>query len=261
MRARTLRNEGIREEVLDLLDDILEDSVQAVCDEKAKPIEWNLEQLTERFKFLTGKDLSFPSDLELSPQAIFDFVREQGHALYHDHAERQSGKLAGLSEIGVSPQLNRGAIEDGTKIGFEFIEQDTVLEAVDYFWRHHLQEMDYLREGIGLRGWAQKNPLYEYQREGFILFQSMLAEMKESVIRRLMYHDVPSVEQVVAHIEEEKRKHAEREKQMQLVHGSDVESAEEGAAADPSAGGQRLPDDERARLEAQRKARRKASKR
>ncbi len=262
MRARTLRNQGIRDEVVDLLDDLLEDAVQAVCDDKVKALEWNLGQLTERFKFLTGRELSLPSDLELSPQAIFDYVRDQGHSLYREHADRQSAKLAGLSEIGVSPQLNRGAVDDGTKVGFEFIEQDTILEAVDYFWRHHLQEMDYLREGIGLRGWAQKNPLYEYQREGFIVFQSMLAEMKESVIRRLMYHDVPSVEQVVAHIEEEKRKHAEREKQMQLVHGSDVEAAEGGAEPEQgSAGGQRLPEDERARLEAQRKARRKASKR
>lgn len=86
-----------------------------------------------------------------------------------------------------------------------------------------MQEMDYLREGIGLRGYAQKNPLHEYQKEGFVLFQAMLEEMKTNAVRRLMYHDVPAVEQVVAHIEEERRRHAEREKQMQLTHGTEVE--------------------------------------
>ena len=265
MRSRTLRNEGVREEVLDLVDDILEQSVQDVCDEKAKPMDWNLGALAERFAFLTGQAFSFPSELALTPQAVFDALRGRARELYAEHAARQDARLAGLSEIGVAPQLNRGAVEAGTRIGFEFIEQDTMLEAVDYFWRHHLQEMDYLREGIGLRGWAQKNPLYEYQREGFILFQSMLSEMKESVIRRLMYHDVPSVEQVVAHVEEERRKHAEREKQMQLVHGPEVEEAgaptEELAAGAESQADAKLPESERARLEAQRKARRKASKR
>jgi preprotein translocase subunit SecA len=126
---------------------------------------------------------------------------------------------------------------------------------VDYFWRHHLQEMDHLREGIGLRGYAQKNPLYEYQREGFVLFQNMLAEMKESVIRRLCYHDVPPVEEVIKHIEEERRKHEERQQQMQLTHGGEEESAEAEEELD------KLPESERARLDAQRKARRKANKR
>jgi preprotein translocase subunit SecA len=177
--------------------------------------------------------------------------------MYAEHAEHQGQKLQGLREIGVSPQLNRGSIGVDGPIGFEVIEQDTILEAVDYYWRHHLQEMDHLREGIGLRGYAQKNPLYEYQREGFVLFQQMLEELMESVVRRLCYHDVPPVEEVIKHIEEERRKHEARQQQMQLMHGNSVEGAEEsaGEASDDS------PDSERARLEAQRKARRKANRR
>jgi preprotein translocase subunit SecA len=261
MRAKTLRNEGIRDEVFDILDDLIEDSVQSVCDERTRPIDWDLSKLSERFQFITGRPFEFPADLALTPQTIFDALRDAARKLYEEHAARQDEKLAGLSEIGVAPQLNRGAFEEGTKIGFEFIEQDAMLESVDYFWRHHLQEMDYLREGIGLRGWAQKNPLYEYQREGFILFQAMLAEMKESVIRRLMYHDVPSVEQVRVHIEEERRKHEEREKQMQLVHGGELEEGGQPTEEISQDEDRRAPQDERARLEAQRKARRKAAKR
>ena len=195
--------------------------------------------------------------MPLDHQQIFDALRTEAREIYKAHAEEQSTKLAGLKEIGVSPQLNRGVIGEGAPAGFELIEQDTMLEAADYFWKHHLQEMDYLREGIGLRGYAQKNPLYEYQREGFILFQQMLEEMKESILRRLFYHAVPSPEEVIKHIEEERRKHAELEKQMQLTHGDDLE---EGGAPVESTGDKSL-DDERARLEAQKKARRKASKR
>jgi preprotein translocase subunit SecA len=256
-RARILRNEGIREEVLDMLDDLLETAVTFVCDERIKPIEWDLDKLKERFKFLTSRDLELPSDLAIERQAIFDFLREQAHSIYKAHADQQSAKLQGLTEIGVAPQINRGLMGRDTPVGFEVIEQDTMLEAVDYFWRHHLQEMDHLREGIGLRGYAQKNPLYEYQKEGFVLFQQMLEEMKESVIRRLYYHDVPSVEEVVQHLEEERKRREAMEKQMQLVHGGGEEEEE---SAEEQAENSKLPDDERARLEAQKKARRKAAR-
>jgi preprotein translocase subunit SecA len=117
--------------------------------------------------------------------------------------------------------------------------------------------MDHLREGIGLRGYAQKNPLHEYQKEGFVLFQQMLEEMKESVVRKLFYYEVPKVEDVIAHFEEERRRHEEREKQMTLMHGSEEESDESSSEAAAGKAISKSPDDQRARLEAQRKERRK----
>jgi preprotein translocase subunit SecA len=257
LRNRALKNDHIREEVLDMIDDLLEAAVTRCCDERVKPVDWPLEELTQRFEFLFGRKFAFPSDMLLDRQAIFDALRTSARAMYTEHVAVQSGKLQGLQQIGVSPQLNRGFVGEGVAVGFELIEQDTLLEGVDYFWRHHLQEMDHLREGIGLRGYAQKNPLYEYQKEGFVLFQQMLEELKESVVRRLCYHDVPPVEEVIKHIEEERRKHAERESQMKMVHGSDVEGVDEGGDEEPAEG----TTGERGRLEAQRKARRKANRR
>jgi preprotein translocase subunit SecA len=257
LRSRILRNERIREEAFEIIDDIFESAITAVCDERIKPIDWDLSKLVEKFTYITGREFSFPENMTLDHQQIFDALRTEAREIYKVHAEEQSAKLAGLKEIGVSPQLNRGMIGEGAPVGFELIEQDSMLEAADYFWKHHLQEMDYLREGIGLRGYAQKNPLYEYQREGFILFQQMLEEMKESILRRLFYHAVPSPEEVIKHIEEERRRHAELEQQMQLTHGEDLE--ESGAPVEST--GDKSLDDERARLEAQKKARRKAAKR
>jgi preprotein translocase subunit SecA len=257
LRSRILKNEEIRQEVLDMFDDLLEASVTQVCEERVKPIEWPLEKLSERYQYLFGLPFEFPTDIALTHQTIFDALRSAAREFYSAHVSAQTEKLQGLREIGVAPQLNRGAIGADAAVGFELIEQDTLLEAVDYFWRHHLQEMDHLREGIGLRGYAQKNPLYEYQKEGFVLFQQMLEEMKESVVRRLCYHEVPPVEEVIKHIQEERRRHEERQRQMKLVHGGDVEASDEGASDDESfaTGG------DRSKLEAQRKARRKANKR
>lgn len=263
LRSRILRNEHIRDQVFDIIDDLFESAVTSVCDEAVKPMEWDLSKLSERFNFITGREFSFSEDLRLDHQDIFDALRNKAREIYIAHANEQSAKLVGLNEIGVSPQLNRGFMEEGTPVGFELIEQDTMLEAVDFFWRHHLQEMDHLREGIYLRGFAQKNPLYEYQKEGFVLFQQMLEEMKESALRRLFYHAVPSAQEVIAHIQEERRLHAEREKQMQLGHGQTIEEeAAQIVSGEVNVEDEaKSADDERSRIEAQRKARRKASKR
>jgi preprotein translocase subunit SecA len=231
LRGRILRNQDIRGEILDMIDDLLESAVIELCDEKVKPIEWPLDRLSERYQFLFAREFSFPSDIELSHQSLFDVLRTAARDFYRAHAEAQSQKLRGLREIGVAPQLNRESNSADTVIGFELIEQDNLLEALDLFWRHHLQEMDYLREGIGLRGYAQKNPLHEYQKEGFELFKQMREELKESVVRRLCYHEVPPVEEVIKHIELERAKHAERERQMKLVHGGEVESVSKGNGA------------------------------
>jgi preprotein translocase subunit SecA len=257
LRSRVLRNESIREEIFEMIDDLVETSIVDKCDERVKPVEWPIAELSERFEYLFGQKFEFQSDIQLTHQAIFDALRNAARDLYQRHVDSQTEKLLGLREIGVSPQLNRGSLDGDAVLGFELIEQDTLLEAVDYFWRHHLQEMDHLREGIGLRGYGQKNPLHEYQKEGFVIFQQMLIELKESVVRRLCYHDVPPVEEVIKHIEQERARHEERERQMKMVHGSDVGASQDAEDSDEPAN----QSDERAKLEAQRKARRKASKR
>jgi preprotein translocase subunit SecA len=239
LRARILRNEGVRDEVLETLDDLLESAVTSVCDERMRPAEWDLHPLAERFEFLTGRRLSIPHEIERTHQVVFDLLRKEAHEIYRSHVGTLDDKLTGLSGIGVTPRLNRtseaGPSAQGGTVGFELIEQDTMLEAVDYFWRHHLQDMDHLREGIGLRGYAQKNPLYEYQKEGFVLFQQMLEEMKESVVRKLFYYDVPRVEDVIAHFEAERQQHEQRQREMTLTHGTVPEDEQQGAA--PQGGG------------------------
>ncbi|MGO1311840.1 MAG: preprotein translocase subunit SecA, partial [Brevibacterium aurantiacum] len=63
------------------------------------------------------------------------------------------------------------------------LERRVVLSVIDKRWREHLYEMDYLKNGIGLRAMAQKDPLVEYQREGFDMFKTMQDGIKEDVVR------------------------------------------------------------------------------
>ncbi|MDO5700722.1 MAG: preprotein translocase subunit SecA [Bowdeniella nasicola] len=75
------------------------------------------------------------------------------------------------------------------------LERRVVLTVVDQKWREHLYEMDYLKEGIGLRAMAQRDPLVEYRKEGYDLFQSMEEAIKEDVVRYLFFLQVTSEEE------------------------------------------------------------------
>jgi len=79
------------------------------------------------------------------------------------------------------------------------LERRVVLSVLDRKWREHLYEMDYLRDGIGLRAWAQRDPLVEYQREGFDMFAEMMAGIKEESVGSLFNLQVqlqePTVEE------------------------------------------------------------------
>jgi preprotein translocase subunit SecA len=94
------------------------------------------------------------------------------------------------------------------KIGNELLQQverQIILNAIDTAWRSHLYEMDYLQEGIGLRAMAQRDPLVEYQNEGFHLFTSMLEQIKENVVHMFLNLNINIQEDIKA-IESESEK-------------------------------------------------------
>jgi len=252
LRSKILHNEDIRSEIKEALEDILEEEVLSVCDEKQRPTEWNLDQVKERYQFITRQPLELPGDLELDPQKIFDFVREQGWQLYLERVEALNKKLKALDDLPINLRISQ---DPNKPFDFSTVEQDNFLETLDHLWNQHIQEMEQLREGIGLRGYGQKNPKHEYQREGFIVFQRMLAAMKENVLRRLFYYEVPTPEQFMQHIQEEEERRRKIEKQMQMVHPG---AAGVGADGQPvPAEESKDPEEQRKKLEAQKRARRK----
>src|SRR6201999_4253862 len=78
-------------------------------------------------------------------------------------------------------EASLGEAPDGTP-GLRELERRFVLSVRDRKWREHLYEMDYLQEGIGLRAMAQRDPLVEYQREGYAMFQAMMDAIKEESV-------------------------------------------------------------------------------
>jgi preprotein translocase subunit SecA len=95
------------------------------------------------------------------------------------------------------------------------IEKQVMLQVLDMQWKDHLFNMDHLRQGIGLRAYAQKNPKQEYKRESFELFQSMLQSIKEETVR-IVTRVEPVSEERMAEMEAERRRQMEAE--MQMLH-------------------------------------------
>jgi preprotein translocase subunit SecA len=113
------------------------------------------------------------------------------------------------------------------------IEKQVMLQVLDMQWKDHLLNMDHLRQGIGLRAYAQKNPKQEYKRESFELFQSMLQTIKEETVRIVTRVEPVSEEQMAA-MEAERRRQMEVE--MKMVH-ADSPSLNDGKVANDKQGG------------------------
>jgi preprotein translocase subunit SecA len=214
LRNKVLSNDAIDDEVRNMIQDQIEQVVLGVCDEKVKPIEWDLGLIQERFTFLFNKPFAFPADMQLTREAIAEQLSDAALSAYADKQADLKQKLRALAEAAASA----GAVQQGEPLSFETFQQHTILETVDHFWLIHLQDMDHLREGIGLRGYGQKNPLYEYQRDGFTHFQTMLEHMSEAVIRKIFFIEVASPDEVRAQLAEEKRRRAKQEEAMRLTH-------------------------------------------
>lgn len=101
-------------------------------------------------------------------------------------------------------------------------EKGVMLQTLDSLWKEHLAAMDYLRQGIHLRGYAQKDPKQEYKRESFAMFAAMLESLKYEVISVLSKVQVRMPEEVEA-MEQQRREEAERlARQQQLSHVDDA---------------------------------------
>jgi preprotein translocase subunit SecA len=165
-RRKILYGEDLHEQVQNMLQDVLEQYVTAATAE-GFPEEWDLEQLWTALGTLypVGLDLEdYEGDREgLSTETLLEAVRE-------DAARAYTGRETSL---GTGPT--------GEPVMRE-LERRVLLSVLDRKWREHLYEMDYLQEGIGLRAMGQRDPLVEYQREGFDMFLAMMEAIKEESV-------------------------------------------------------------------------------
>ncbi len=172
-RRRVLEGEDLHEQVRSFLDDTIDGYVHAETSD-GYPEDWDLDRLWTALKTLYPVS-STPDDL----------------------IESSGGGRGGLTQEYLVGELRadaQGAYDEreatlGNDVTRE-LERRVVLSVLDRKWREHLYEMDYLQEGIGLRAMAQKDPLVEYQREGYILFNAMMESIKEESVGYLFNVEV-----------------------------------------------------------------------
>ena len=135
----------------------------------------------------------------------------------------------------VQQHMTEAYEEKSAKIGadIKLVERQVMLQVVDTLWKEHLSNMDHLRQGIGLRAYAQKNPRQEYKRESFELFQQMLENIKLETIRFLSRVEVRSHEE--AEELEKQQREAQQRQQLQMKHD------EVSAMGDDSGSGREQP--------------------
>ncbi len=173
MRREILGSEDLREMVLDFAGEVAEDLAGRFSAEGTHPEEWDFESLSTAVYAQFGFRPEIPEAERagLTPPGLADRVRTGAEAFY---ARKEA-------EYGAD--------------AIRYLERMFLLSTVDALWKDHLLSMDHLKEGIGLRGYAQKDPLKEYQREGFDLFSDLISRIKEESLKRLFHVKVQREEE------------------------------------------------------------------
>ena len=156
--------------LMTLAEDILDDAIEAYAGKDVDPEEWDLDALKTDMSRVFGLDAGDYIGIELEGKnaaEIRDAILGAGSSRRYEDKEQLVQPL--------NSELNL----------MRHIERDFMLRIVDTQWKDHLYSLDHLKEGIGLRGYGQKDPLVEYKRESFELFQDMKRRIDEEMVRTL----------------------------------------------------------------------------
>jgi preprotein translocase subunit SecA len=167
-RMQVLDGEDLRERTIEILEETLDALVHSACPNDYQE-EWDLDLLiTETTAVYPTRFTSEELVEATSADQIYDSLIAEATAYYEEKEQSLPG----------GPDTMRD------------IERDIMLQIIDVRWREHLAEMDYLREGINLRAMGQKDPLVEWQREGFSMFGHLMDAIDEDYLRYVMHAEL-----------------------------------------------------------------------
>jgi len=157
---------------------------------------WDLEELKKTFKEWLGVDIDIPTDKEWDRKELEEYILKQLEEFYNQKEEKLGGSL--MREF----------------------ERYMTLQVLDNLWKEHLHNLDRLRESVYLRGYAQRDPLVEYKKEAFDLFEDMMFKLKYNTLEYLYKLQVQSEEEI-----EEERAKKEKEAEKILKKSRNKHSA------------------------------------
>jgi preprotein translocase subunit SecA len=195
-RRELLGGESLKDDVLDMCDELVETIAGAHIEADAGPNEWDWKALEEAFyrQFKFRPEFRGNGAAPENTDELIEMAYERVRKVYEER------------EAAFTPSVMRQ------------IEKIVLLQTLDSLWKDHLLAMDHLKEGIGLRGYAQQNPLVEYQKEGFAMFELMLGVMQQDVAEKVFSVQVTR-QQEVEQIEQP------RPQRVVMSHGGEREEA------------------------------------
>jgi len=215
-RDELMETDNMRDIVDDLREEIIPNVVKQYIPPNSLAEAWDLEGLQAELQSMTNQDFDVKEWLEAEPN-----IPEE------DIVTRI---MTGLTEDYDNKEATAGAE------GLRNFERYVTLQALDESWKEHLAGMDYLRQSVGLRGYAQKNPKQEYKREAFELFTTMLSEYKTQVVTVLSKVQVRSAEQVEQAKAQAQAQAAQSESAQVSYEHKEVTSALAGESESASSG-------------------------
>ncbi len=168
-RRELLESDNVRDILLDMQKDCFENLIYSYAPDRSAPEDWDATALHDELYKLTGIDAPFDSwkaEAGITAQDLVERVVKIGK-------ETWERKMA---------PLPKEAQTD--------IERSLLVQSVDQTWKEHLKSLDFMKASIGLRAYAQKNPLFEYKHEAFVLFQGMLDKLRERVAKILGFAEL-----------------------------------------------------------------------
>jgi preprotein translocase subunit SecA len=166
IRRQLLEGQDQKERVLEMVRGIVRQFVDMRAPENAHPTTWDFTGLRTDVLSQFGQKIDPAQISELSRAEMEDFIFEQLERRYQEKEDL------------VGPEIMRQT------------ERMIMLQVIDDQWKDHLLSMDHLKEGIGLRGYGQKDPLVEYKKESFVIFQDMMDRIEDETVRYLFFLQV-----------------------------------------------------------------------
>ncbi len=165
-RGGVLGGEDVSEDVPDMISDVVESLVTTYCPEDQYAESWDLTGLRESLQGQFGVDIMQEDDVkDMGLEGLLAELRERVQQAYTTIQQERD------EAVGVEIR--------------QHLERSLLLQVIDHHWKDHLLGMDQLRDGIGLRGYGQKDPLAEYKREGFDMFAVMMDRIKSDALERV----------------------------------------------------------------------------
>ncbi len=199
--------EANKQVIYSMIEDIVNTNLRNIIPEKSTPDTWDYALVKD---FLAGT-IAYTEEAksQLDDNLFADIINPNNYIGHKNEAALQI--MAQKCYDFLLEQYDKKMSQYDKDLSNE-IERHIVLEVLDIFWRRHLLSMDHLREGIGLRGYGQKNPKLEYKREGFAMFQDMMFSIYTESVKRLFSVQVVTQDAVEKFEQKEQKKEAEVQK-------------------------------------------------